>query len=111
MIGVVAAGAVAGLSFGLFRPQSARLALLAVLLLIVAILAVFLIFERQSAGWNWLGTAYLALAGASSGFVGPALFADDRVFAAGLSVISAPFVAFFFFYVAAVAACSVGGCL
>ncbi|PZO49259.1 MAG: hypothetical protein DCF16_14995 [Alphaproteobacteria bacterium] len=111
MIGGVAAGWIAGLGFGLVRPQFARLALLVVIFSIVAILAVFLIFESQSWGWSWLALTYIALAGVSAGVVGPALFADDRLFAVGLSLISAPFVAFFLFYVAAIAACSVGGCL
>lgn len=84
MIGAVTAGWIAGLGFGLIRPRFARAALLGVILATVAILAVFVTFDSQSQNWTWLGWTYIALAGLSGGVAGPALFADDRLFAFGL---------------------------
>ncbi len=111
MIGGVTGGWIAGLGFGFGRPRFARLALLAILFSILAILASVLLFETQSARWSWIGWAYVILAGAVPGLLGPTLIQDDRLLAFGLSLIIAPFMVMGLASVAAAVACSVGGCL
>lgn len=111
LAGAVAAGWIAGLGFGLIRPQFARLALLAIVIGIIAILAVSVMIRPQSQAWTWLGWTHPVLTGALAGVSGPALFEKDRLFAFGLSVICAPTVPFFFFIVAASVSCAMGACL
>lgn len=111
LVGAVATGWIAGLGFGLIRPQFARSALLAIGIGNIAILAVFVMIGPQSQTWTWLGWTYPVLTGALAGVAGPALFEKDRLFAVGLSVICAPTVPFFFFLVAASVSCAMGACL